>query len=121
MRGGVGAQAGSGARDGRRSLRRRSSIGRTRTGRDALRGADCRDADDLAPSGGVRTLGRGRRGLRGLGLRKMYLSVPAFAAPLTPVLNPLVGRAQWEIVVRSAAMAAVVVMRSRWTSARQAL
>ena len=42
------------------------------------------------------------------GLRKVYLAVPAFAAPLTPVLNPLVGRAQWEIVVRSAAMAAVI-------------
>ena len=38
-------------------------------------------------------------------VRRVYLSVPAFAAPLTPVLNPLVGRAQWEIVVRSAAMA----------------
>ena len=38
-------------------------------------------------------------------LRRAYLSVPAFAAPLTPVLNPLVGRAQWVIVVRSAAVA----------------
>lgn len=41
-------------------------------------------------------------------LRKVYLSVPAFASPLTPILNPLVGRAQWEIVVRSAAVSAVV-------------
>lgn len=43
-----------------------------------------------------------------LGLRKVYLSVPAFASPLTPVLNPLVGRAQWEIVVRSALLSIVV-------------
>ncbi|EKM49495.1 uncharacterized protein PHACADRAFT_265007 [Phanerochaete carnosa HHB-10118-sp] len=41
-------------------------------------------------------------------LRRVYLSVPAFAAPLTPVLNPLVGRAQWEIVVRSATAALVI-------------
>ncbi|KAI0699089.1 hypothetical protein BC835DRAFT_1412741 [Cytidiella melzeri] len=41
-------------------------------------------------------------------LRKVYLAVPAFAAPLTPVLNPLVGRAQWEIVVRSAAVSALL-------------
>ncbi|KAK7690102.1 hypothetical protein QCA50_006749 [Cerrena zonata] len=34
--------------------------------------------------------------------------VPAFASPLTPVLNPIVGRAQWEIVVRSAFISAVV-------------
>ena len=39
------------------------------------------------------------------GLKKVYLAVPAFASPLTPVLNPLVKRAQWEIVVRSALMA----------------
>ncbi|KIP08082.1 hypothetical protein PHLGIDRAFT_127225 [Phlebiopsis gigantea 11061_1 CR5-6] len=53
---------------------------------------------------------RRRRVMRapGLGLRRFYLSVPAFAAPLTEVLNPLVGRAQWEIVVRSALLAAVV-------------
>lgn len=43
-----------------------------------------------------------------LALRKVYLSVPAFASPLTPVLNPLVGRAQWEIVVRSAVVSLVV-------------
>lgn len=41
-------------------------------------------------------------------LKKVYLSVPAFSAPLTPVLNPLVGRAQWEIVVRSAALSLVL-------------
>lgn len=41
-------------------------------------------------------------------LKKVYLSVPAFSAPLTPVLNPLVGRAQWEIVVRSAALSVVL-------------
>ncbi|CAL1713112.1 unnamed protein product [Somion occarium] len=35
-------------------------------------------------------------------------AVPAFASPLTPVLNPIVGRAQWEIVVRSAVISAVV-------------
>ena len=34
--------------------------------------------------------------------------VPAFASPLTPVLNPIVGRAQWEIVVRSAAISIVI-------------
>jgi len=42
------------------------------------------------------------------GLRKVYLAVPAFASPLTPVLNPLMRRAQWEIVVRSAAVSAVL-------------
>ncbi|KZT73803.1 hypothetical protein DAEQUDRAFT_354926 [Daedalea quercina L-15889] len=36
-------------------------------------------------------------------------AVPAFAAPLTPVLNPVVTRAQWEIVVRSALIATLVV------------
>jgi len=35
-------------------------------------------------------------------------AVPAFAVPLTPVLNPVVTRAQWEIVVRSALIATVV-------------
>ncbi|PCH40077.1 hypothetical protein WOLCODRAFT_98221 [Wolfiporia cocos MD-104 SS10] len=35
-------------------------------------------------------------------------AVPAFAVPLTPVLNPVVTRAQWEIVVRSATIAFVV-------------
>ena len=39
---------------------------------------------------------------------KKVSAVPAFASPLTPVLNPIVGRAQWEIVVRSAVMAMVV-------------
>lgn len=43
-----------------------------------------------------------------LRLRKVYLAVPAFASPLTPVLNPLVGRAQWEIVVRSAFLSMLV-------------
>ena len=37
-------------------------------------------------------------------LRRM-LEVPAFASPLTPVLNPVVTRGQWEIVVRSAVIA----------------
>ena len=37
-------------------------------------------------------------------MRRM-LQVPAFASPLTPVLNPVVTRGQWEIVVRSAVMA----------------
>lgn len=35
-------------------------------------------------------------------------AVPAFAAPLTRVLEPVVTRAQWEIVVRSAAIAALI-------------
>lgn len=39
---------------------------------------------------------------------KKVSAVPAFASPLTPVLNPIVGRAQWEIVVRSAVMAMVI-------------
>lgn len=43
-----------------------------------------------------------------MGIRSGYLAAPAFAAPLTPVLDPLVGRAQWEIVVRSAIVSAVV-------------
>lgn len=43
-----------------------------------------------------------------MGIRSGYLAAPAFAAPLTPVLDPLVGRAQWEIVVRSAVVSAVV-------------
>lgn len=40
-------------------------------------------------------------------VRRM-LEVPAFASPLTPVLNPVVTRGQWEIVVRSAFIALVV-------------
>ncbi|KAI0335911.1 hypothetical protein GY45DRAFT_1239860 [Cubamyces sp. BRFM 1775] len=40
-------------------------------------------------------------------VRRM-LEVPAFASPLTPVLNPVVTRGQWEIVVRSALIAFVV-------------
>ena len=40
-------------------------------------------------------------------VRRM-LQVPAFASPLTPVLNPIVTRGQWEIVVRSAIIAFVV-------------
>ncbi|OJT15262.1 hypothetical protein TRAPUB_8184 [Trametes pubescens] len=40
-------------------------------------------------------------------VRRM-LQVPAFASPLTPVLNPVVTRGQWEIVVRSAFIALVV-------------
>ncbi|KAI0754959.1 hypothetical protein C8Q80DRAFT_1266490 [Daedaleopsis nitida] len=40
-------------------------------------------------------------------MRRM-LQVPAFASPLTPVLNPVVTRGQWEIVVRSAVIALVV-------------
>ena len=35
-------------------------------------------------------------------------AVPAFASPLTPILNPIVGRAQWEIVMRSAVMASMI-------------
>lgn len=35
-------------------------------------------------------------------------AVPAFKSPLTPVLNPVVSRAQWEIVVRSALIALVL-------------
>ena len=40
-------------------------------------------------------------------VRRM-LQVPAFASPLTPVLNPIVTRGQWEIVVRSAIIALVL-------------
>ncbi|KAI1789609.1 hypothetical protein LXA43DRAFT_1096196 [Ganoderma leucocontextum] len=40
-------------------------------------------------------------------VRRM-LQVPAFASPLTPVLNPIVTRGQWEIVVRSAIIALVI-------------
>ncbi|KAI0354952.1 hypothetical protein OH77DRAFT_1496509 [Trametes cingulata] len=40
-------------------------------------------------------------------VRRM-LQVPAFASPLTPVLNPVVTRGQWEIVVRSATIALLV-------------
>ncbi|KAI0720510.1 hypothetical protein C8T65DRAFT_705746 [Cerioporus squamosus] len=40
-------------------------------------------------------------------VRRM-LQVPAFASPLTPVLNPIVTRGQWEIVVRSALIALVL-------------
>ncbi|KAF4577152.1 hypothetical protein EYR36_005139 [Pleurotus pulmonarius] len=36
---------------------------------------------------------------------KLVKAVPAFASPLTKVLNPIVVRGQWEIVVRSAALA----------------
>jgi hypothetical protein len=36
---------------------------------------------------------------------KMIQAVPAFASPLTRVLSPVVVRAQWEIVVRSAIVA----------------
>ncbi|KAJ3486676.1 hypothetical protein NLI96_g4064 [Meripilus lineatus] len=38
---------------------------------------------------------------------KKVSRVPAFASPLTPILNPVIGRAQWEIVVRSALMSLV--------------
>ena len=40
-------------------------------------------------------------------MRRM-LQVPAFASPLTPVLNPVVTRGQWEIVVRSFVVAGVI-------------
>jgi hypothetical protein len=39
---------------------------------------------------------------------KMIKAVPAFASPFTRVLNPVVTRAHWEIVVRSAAVAGVI-------------
>jgi hypothetical protein len=39
---------------------------------------------------------------------KVIRAVPAFASPFTRVLNPVVTRAQWEIVVRSAAVAGVI-------------
>lgn len=39
---------------------------------------------------------------------KRIKSVPAFASPFTRVLNPVVTRAQWEIVVRSALLAGVL-------------
>jgi hypothetical protein len=40
--------------------------------------------------------------------RHEMLAVPAFASPLTRILSPVVARAQWEIVVRSAAIAGLV-------------
>jgi hypothetical protein len=39
---------------------------------------------------------------------KVIKAVPALASPLTRTLNPVVTRAQWEIVVRSAAVAGVI-------------
>ncbi|TFK40552.1 hypothetical protein BDQ12DRAFT_601842 [Crucibulum laeve] len=39
---------------------------------------------------------------------RMVKAVPAFAVPLTRVLNPIIVRGQWEIVVRSAAAAFVI-------------
>jgi hypothetical protein len=39
---------------------------------------------------------------------KVIRAVPAFASPFTRVLNPVVTRAQWEIVVRSAGVAGVI-------------
>jgi hypothetical protein len=39
---------------------------------------------------------------------KAINSVPAFGSPFTRILNPVVTRAQWEIVVRSAAIAALI-------------
>ena len=39
---------------------------------------------------------------------KAIKAVPAFASPFTRVLNPVVTRAQWEIVVRSAAVAGII-------------
>jgi len=39
---------------------------------------------------------------------KAIKAVPAFASPFTRVLNPVVTRAQWEIVVRSAAVAGMI-------------
>jgi hypothetical protein len=36
---------------------------------------------------------------------KLVQAVPAFASPLTKILSPVVSRAQWEIVVRSAVLA----------------
>jgi hypothetical protein len=35
-------------------------------------------------------------------------AVPAFAVPLTPVLNPIIVRGQWEIVVRSAGISFLI-------------
>ena len=39
---------------------------------------------------------------------KVIKAVPAFASPFTRVLNPVVTRAQWEIVVRSAVVAGII-------------
>lgn len=36
---------------------------------------------------------------------KLIMAVPAFGSPLTPVLNPVVVRGQWEIVIRSVVIA----------------
>ncbi|EMD39949.1 hypothetical protein CERSUDRAFT_112188 [Gelatoporia subvermispora B] len=51
----------------------------------------------------------GEKGREGWHSRFRRVSmVPPFAAPLTPILSPVVTRAQWEIVVRSALVAALV-------------
>ncbi|KAF9013510.1 hypothetical protein BDQ17DRAFT_1343569 [Cyathus striatus] len=39
---------------------------------------------------------------------RLVKAVPAFAVPLTRILNPVIVRGQWEIVVRSAAMAFII-------------
>ncbi|KAJ7640548.1 hypothetical protein B0H17DRAFT_1216599 [Mycena rosella] len=39
---------------------------------------------------------------------KLFKDVPAFAVPLTPVLNSIVVRGQWEIVIRSAFVALLI-------------
>ena len=39
---------------------------------------------------------------------KRVLSVPAFKSPLTKILSPVVTRAQWEVVVRSGALAFII-------------
>ncbi|OCH86389.1 hypothetical protein OBBRIDRAFT_838191 [Obba rivulosa] len=55
------------------------------------------------------TCAGGEEGRRGWHRRFRAVSmVPAFAAPLTPILSPVVTRAQWEIVVRSAVVAAII-------------
>lgn len=56
---------------------------------------------------GVQMKMRGEEGSWRTRLRRVA-AVPAFKSPLTPVLNPVVTRAQWEIVVRSAMIALVV-------------
>ncbi|GBE84941.1 hypothetical protein SCP_0701230 [Sparassis crispa] len=45
---------------------------------------------------------------RAKGQERGWIPAAPFAVPVTPVLSPVVSRAQWEIVVRSGALAAVV-------------
>jgi hypothetical protein len=66
----------------------------------------------VSAASSVRTLVEGEQPVVASRLHEM-LSVPAFKSPLTPILNPVVTRAQWEIVVRSAAIAFLLTLASQ--------